>query len=45
MHKGQRTLIQLLLLELHTLDILKKKSVLYTWPSKVRVSTTSPTVF
>ena len=44
MHKGRRTLIQLLLLQLHTL-ILLRKFVLYTLPSRVGVSATPPTVF
>ena len=34
MHKGQRALIKLLLLELHTLDLLRK-FVLYTWHRSV----------
>ena len=44
MHKGHKTLIEILWIELHTLDLLRK-FVLYTWPSRVCVSATSPTVF
>ena len=44
MHKGHRTLVKLLLLELHTLDILITMA-LYTWYSRVLVSAICPTVF
>ena len=44
MHKGHRTLIDLLIPELHTLDLLRN-SALYTWHSRVCVSATSSTVF
>ena len=43
MHKGHRTLIICLLLQLHTLDLLRNFA-LYTWHSRVCVSATS-TVF
>ena len=35
MHKGQETLILLLLVELHVLDLLRK-FVLYIWHSRVQ---------
>ena len=44
MHKGHRTLIKLIFVELHTLDLLRK-FVLYTWHSRVGVTAVSPTVF
>ena len=40
MHKGHRTLIKFLLLELRTLDLLRKFA-LYIWLSRVFVSATS----
>ena len=43
MHKGHRTLMKLLLVELHTLDLLRKIS--YIWNSRVRISTAPSTVF
>ena len=43
MHKGHKTLIKFLLLELHTLDLFRN-TALYTWHSNVCVSPTS-TVF
>ena len=42
-HKGHRTLIKFLLLELYTLDLLRNMA-LYTWHSRVYVSAT-PKVF
>ena len=42
-HRGHRTLIKILLIELHTLDFLRK-FVLYTWHSRVNVFAAS-TVF
>ena len=44
MHKVHRALINFLLLELGTLDLLRNMA-LYTWHSRVHVSTTPPTVF
>ena len=44
MHKGDRTLINFLLLELRTLYLLRNMA-LYTWHSRVHVSTTPTTVF
>ena len=44
MHKDYKTLIELLLVELPTLDLLRK-FVLYTWQIRVCVSATPPTVF
>ena len=43
MHKGHKTLIELLLIELYTLD-LRRKFILYTWQSRACVSAT-PSVF
>ena len=44
MYKGHKTLIELLLVELPTLDLLRK-FVLCTWHSRVQISAISPTVF
>ena len=51
MHKGQgmfikvtELLINFLLLELHTLDLLRNMAS-YTWHSRFRVPATSPAVF
>ena len=43
MHYGHRTLIKFLLLELHTLDLLRNMA-LNAWHSRVCVFTTSPVV-
>ena len=43
-HKGYKTLIKLSLVELHTLDLLRK-FVLHTWHSRDHFSKISPTVF
>ena len=44
MHKGNKTLIKFLLLELHTLGLLRNMA-LYTCQSSVHVSATPSTIF